>query len=178
MSLTDARNDRRPPEEKALTPDPTQSITMKPAHFLAPGPTYIAPSSSFFFATGSHGSSLIDFLPSKYAADLLMQQYWYAVHPIARTVHRPSFQKRYDNFWNEVTLGIEPVGSLQALVFAAMFAGVVSMPEGNILQDFGVGKKHLQESFQQGTETALIRANILRTTKTETMQAFVTYMVC
>ncbi|MCJ1386821.1 hypothetical protein MMC17_009949 [Xylographa soralifera] len=177
VSLTDARNDRRPSAEKALTPDPTQSIPSMPAYFVAPGPTYIAPTSSFFFATGSHGNSLIDFLPSKYAADRLIQQYWYAVHPIARTVHRPSFQRRYDIFWNEVALGIEPVGSLQALVFAAMFAGVVSMPEGTILDDFGVAKKDLQENFQQGTETALIRANLLRTTKTETMQAFVIYMI-
>ncbi|MCJ1439108.1 hypothetical protein MMC27_008499 [Xylographa pallens] len=168
---------QRPPAEKALTPDPAQSISSMPAYFVAPGPTYIAPTSSFFFGTGSHGNSLIDFLPSKYAADRLMQQYWYAVHPIARTVHRPSFQRRYDIFWNEVVLGIEPVGSLQALVFAAMFAGVVSMPEGKILEDFGVAKKDLQENFQQGTETALIRANILRTTKTETMQAFVMYMI-
>ena len=120
---------------------------------------------------------MIDFLPSKFAADRLLRQYWHAVHPIARAVHRPSFQKRYDFFWYEVTLGIEPVGSLQAVVFAAMFSGVVSMPEELIIKDFGVAKKDLVENFQQGTETALIRANLLRTTKIETMQAFVMYMV-
>lgn len=177
VSLTDSRNDRRSAAEKAITPDPSQSLPAKPAHFMTPGESYIPPTSSFFFATGTHGSSLIDFLPSKMAADLLLQQYWYAVHPLARIVHRPSFQKRYDLFWNEVALGIEPVGSLQAVVFAAMFAGVVSMSEDIILQNFGVAKKTLQENFQQGTETALVRANLLRTTKTETMQAFVMYMV-
>ena len=74
-------------------------------------------------------------------------------------------------------MGIEPVGSLQALVFAAMFSGVVSMPEEIIMHDFGVGKKDLVDNFQQGAETALVRANLLRTTKIETMQAFVMYMV-
>ena len=144
---------------------------------MAPGPTYIAPNSSFFFSAGNHGKSLIDFLPSKFAADRLLQQYWYAVHPIARVVHRPSFQRRYHTFWNEVQMGIEPVGSLQAVVFAAMFSGVVSMPEDVIIRDFGVAKKALEDNFLQGTETALSRANLLRTTKVETLQAFVMYMV-
>ena len=74
-------------------------------------------------------------------------------------------------------MGVEPIGSLQALVFAAMFSGVVSMPEELILRDFAVPKKDLVENFQQGTETALSRAKLLSTTKVETMQAFVMYMV-
>ena len=74
-------------------------------------------------------------------------------------------------------MGIEPVGSLQAIVFAAMFSGVVSMPEDILMSEFAVAKKDLVENFQQGTETALVRANLLRTTKIETMQAFVMYMV-
>ena len=74
-------------------------------------------------------------------------------------------------------MGIEPVGSLQAIVFAAMFSGVVSMPEAIIMSEFAVAKKDLVDNFQQGTETALVRANLLRTTKIETMQAFVMYLV-
>ena len=170
------RYDRRSPSEKS---ESSESYAIPKLHnFLAPGPTYIAPTSGFFFATGNHGTSLIDFLPSRLAADRLLQQYWYAVHPIARMVHRPSLERRYETFWNEVQMGIEPVGSLQAVVFAAMFSGVVSMSEEVILRDFGVTKKALEENFQQGTETALTRANLLRTTKVETLQAFVMYMVC
>ena len=75
-------------------------------------------------------------------------------------------------------MGMEPAGSLQAVVFAAMFSGVVSMTEEVIWRDFAVPKKDLLENFQQGTETALSRANLLRTTKIETMQAFVMYLVC
>lgn len=74
-------------------------------------------------------------------------------------------------------MGIEPPNSLQAVVFAAMFSGVVSMPEETILMEFGVSKKNLVENFQMGTETALGRANFIRTTKLETLQAFVMYMV-
>lgn len=75
-------------------------------------------------------------------------------------------------------MGIEPVSSLQAVIFAAMFSGVVSMSEETVLRDFGVPKKNLVSNFQIGTETALARANLLRTTKVETLQAFVMYMVC
>ena len=74
-------------------------------------------------------------------------------------------------------MSIEPANSLQAVVFAAMFSGVVSMPEQAILVEFGVPKKDLVDNFQMGTETALGRANIIRTTKIETLQAFIMYMV-
>ena len=74
-------------------------------------------------------------------------------------------------------MGIEPMGSLQAIVFAAMFSAAVSMPEERVINDFAVSKKELMDNFQQGTETALGRANLLRTTRLETMQALVMYMV-
>jgi len=121
---------------------------------------------------------LIDFLPSRLAADRLIKQYFTAVHPIAQTVHRPSFEKEYENFWDEVSLGIEPSSSVQTIVFAAMFSGVISMDEAVILRDFGVSKESLIDNFKLGTETALGRAHFLRTTKVETLQAFVMYLVC
>lgn len=145
--------------------------------FMGPGPTYIAPSSTFLFSHHSSSASLIDFLPSKNVADRLLDQYWKSVHPIARLVHKPSFKRRYNTFWDDVRLGIEPAGSLQAVIFAAMFSAVVSMPEDAILMEFGVSKKDLVDNFQMGTETALGRANMIRTTKIETLQAFVMYMV-
>ena len=74
-------------------------------------------------------------------------------------------------------MGVEPPNSLQAVVFAAMFSGVVSMSENAIVMEFGVSKKSLVENFQTGTETALGRANFIRTAKLETLQAFIMYMV-
>jgi hypothetical protein len=151
---------------------------LPPAHeWLKPGPAYIAPSSGFFFGQGGQQASLIDFLPSRLAADRLIKQYFQAVHSIAQIVHRPTFEKEYDTFWDEVSLGIEPPSSVQTIVFAAMFSGVVSMDEGTIIRDFGVSKASLIENFRLGTETALGRANFLRTTKIETLQAFVMYLV-
>lgn len=80
-------------------------------------------------------------------------------------------------FWNTVTLGIEPPASVRTIVFAAMFSGVVSMDENIVMRDFGVSKASLIDNFKLGTETALAKANFLRTTKVETLQAFVIYMV-
>lgn len=120
---------------------------------------------------------MIDFLPSRTVADRLLDRYWQSVHPIARLVHKPSFKKRYETFWDNVRSGLEPASSLQAVVFAVMFCGGVSMHEDAVLMEFGVSKRDFVNNFQMGTETALGRANITRTTKIETLQAFVMYMV-
>ncbi|KAL8723486.1 MAG: hypothetical protein Q9225_000219 [Loekoesia sp. 1 TL-2023] len=180
-SLNEENGDQRSSPQKPLSPEqPIPHFVPKPTYskFLAPGPTYIAPSSSFFFSSGQNSASLIDFLPSKLIADRLLNQYWLAVHPLCRTVHRPSFQRRYRAFWADVETGIEPPGSLQAVVFAALFSGVVSMSDNAVLMEFGTTKKDLVDNFQMGTETALGRANVIRTTKVETLQALVMYMIC
>lgn len=135
------------------------------------------PSSSFFFGSRRSSATLIDFLPSRLAADRLIKQYFESVHPICQVLHRPTFEKEYDMFWDDVTLGIEPSNAVQTVVFSAMFSGVVSMDESAIFRDFGVSKPSLLENFKLGTETALSRANFLRTTKVEVLQAFVMYMV-
>jgi hypothetical protein len=153
-------------------------MPLPPAHdYLKPGPAYIAPSSGFFFGQGANTASLIDFLPSRLAADRLISQYFAAVHPVARVVHRPTFEKAYAKFWDEVSLGIEPSSSLQTVIFAAMFSGVVSMDEAAVSRDFGASKVSLIENFRLGTETALSGANFLRTTKVETLQGFVMYLL-
>lgn len=136
------------------------------------------PSTSFFFGgTSSQATSLIDFLPSQLAADRLIKQYFTCVHPICQVVHQPSFTKEYETFWDEVSLGIEPPNTVQTIVFAALFSGVVSMDEAAVIREFGVAKASLVDNFKLGTETALSRANFLRTTKIEILQAFVMYLV-
>lgn len=48
--------------------------------FLKPGPSYIAPEPGFFFGQGTQQTSLIDFLPSRLAADRLIKQYFMYVY--------------------------------------------------------------------------------------------------
>lgn len=144
---------------------------------ISPGPTYLAPSPSFFFPGGNSSLSLIDYLPSRTVADRLLNRYWLSVHPISRVVHKPSFLRRYEAFWEDISRALEPPHALQAVVFAAMFSGAVSLPDAVISMEFGVSKQDLVNNFKLGTEATLGRANITRSTKVETLQAFVMYMV-
>lgn len=166
-------------EKAALSPDniSTTPSDVQTYQYLLPSPAYIAPASGFVFGHTDNGSSLIDYLPSRLAADRLVKQYFTVVHPVAQLLHCPSFEKEYESFWEDISLGIEPPTSVQAIVFAVMFSGVVSMSEMIILRDFGVPKDRLIDNFKSGTETALSKSQFLRTTKVETLQAFVMYLV-
>lgn len=152
-------------------------IQASPKSYIGPGPDYIAPASSFFFPGTNMNTSLIDYLPSKNAADQLVAQYFHAVHHVARAVHRQTFESQYTLFWGQIATGTEPVPSQQAIIFAAMFSAAVSMTDEQVTQQYGTSKAALVDSLRSGTEMALSKANFLRTTKTDTMQAFVMYLI-
>lgn len=172
--IRDPGNDHRNSEEKAarlpMTPQSTES-------FLEPGPTYLAPNSSFILGDVGRRRSLMDFLPPKEAADSLVGHYFHRVHTIAKVVHRSTFQLQYDNFWTNVLMGIEPAASAQALVFAVLFAAAVSLSEAEISSIFSRSKRAVVTNFQTGTEVALGKAQFLRTSRIETLQALVIYLI-
>jgi hypothetical protein len=142
-----------------------------------PGKDYIAPSSGFFFASEPQRASLLHYLPSKQLSDRLLQRYWDSWHPVARVLHRPTFERQWDEFWLNIHLGVEPSQSLQALVMATLFTSVTSMEDAAVQYQFQVPKVQLLDTVQHGTESALFRAGFLRTTKLQTLQAFVMYLV-
>lgn len=145
--------------------------------FLEPGPSFIAPRSDMLLGLSLQENTLLSLLPTKAAADKLLQQYWEACHPVARIVHRPTLEARYQLLWENIAQGIEPTPSVQAIIFATLFTAAVSMSSQDVLNIFGVDQRSLIESFQLGTESALSKAHFLRTTKTETLQAFVMYLI-
>jgi hypothetical protein len=145
--------------------------------WMMPSTDYVAPSSSFFFGPGAEKTTLMNYLPTKILVDKLLTHYWQAVHIIARTVHRPSFERQYEIFWKNIATGIEPRNSFQAVVFAALLSSVISLSSERVSEEFGVDKQGLVDNFRQATEMALSRANLLCTTKLETLQAFVMYLV-
>ncbi|KAF3047516.1 hypothetical protein E8E12_009738 [Didymella heteroderae] len=158
-------------------PQDPASFSGSAVDWMMPSNEYLAPSSSFFFSPGVEKTTLMNYLPTKVLVDKLIVHYWQAVHVIARTVHRPSFERHYDKFWKSVASGIEPRNSFQAVVFAALLSSVVSLSNEKILAEFGVDKQGLVDNFREATEVALSRANLLRTTKLETLQAFVMYLI-
>jgi hypothetical protein len=72
---------------------------------------------------------------------------------------------------------MEPPASFQALVMGALLSAAISMSEDRVAFEFGAVKAQLVDSFRQGTEMALYKANFLRTTKIHTLQALVMYLV-
>lgn len=164
-------------DHRDLRPGAGPKLQASPKSYIGPGPDYIAPASSFFFPGTNMSTSLIDYLPSKNAADQLIAQYWNAVHYLARAVHRPTFEAQYTLFWGQIATGSEPVPAVQGIIFAAMFSAAVSMSDAQVMQRFGTSRSALVDSLRSGTEQALAKANFLRTTKVDTMQAFVMYLI-
>ncbi|KAI1415912.1 hypothetical protein F5Y13DRAFT_155645 [Hypoxylon sp. FL1857] len=162
---------------------PPQPVVQTPGiddlpDFLKPGDQYMVPAGGFFFGQIGEPPSILQFLPYRAAADRLMKQYFASVHPIAPCSHRPSLEATYASFWEEINAGFEPRPSMQAIIFGAMFSGAISMDENNMYQELaGYPKGNWVASLKMGTETALSKANFLRTTKVETMQAFIIYML-
>lgn len=151
--------------------DETMSFMEPSSDYLAPGLTVAGTFSA------SEDLSLLSFLPSKDFADKLLERYWVAVHPIARAVHRPSFEKQYQQFWREIATGFEPSSPIQALVFAMQFSASVSMLEEDAQTIFRCAKADMVRTFRMGCEFALSKSNLIRTTKTSTLQAFIMYLV-
>ncbi|KAI5866596.1 hypothetical protein GGS23DRAFT_278651 [Durotheca rogersii] len=147
--------------------------------FLKPGSQYIVPTSGFFFGQIGEPLSILNFLPyNKAIADRLIKQYFVSVHPIAPCAHRPTLEATYATFWEEINAGFEPRASMQAIIFGAMFSGAISLSESAVISDLGVySKANWVASLKMGTETALSKAKFLQTTKVETMQAFIMYML-
>lgn len=73
----------------------------------------------------------------------------------------------------------QPSNSFIATMMAAMLSAIISMSDEQTVQFAGNTRTHTQlvEHFRKGTEFALARANFIRTTKLETLQAFVMYLI-
>lgn len=169
-----------PTDEPGSPRESRSAVPELPDHnldFLAPGPSYIAPGAGFSFGDVGSKRSLINFLPAKATADSLVRTYFDNVHFIARVVHWPTFQLHYDNFWTSVLAGLEPPAWQQAVVLSILFAAVASMAEEDVAAIFARSKAVILAIFQTGTEVALSKAQFLRTTKIETLQALVIYLI-
>lgn len=174
LTLSTVANDQRTPDEKLAA---IPQLSDHTSDFLAPGSSYIAPGSGFLFGDVGSKRSLLNFLPAKAAADMLIRNYFDNVHFIARVVHWPSFQLHYDNFWTAVLAGLEPPAWQQSIVLSILFSAVASMSEQEVTVIFARPKSTILGNFQTGTEVALSKAQFLRATKLETLQALIVYLI-
>ena len=147
---------------------PTQS-------FLQPSAAYLAPNLDILSIGAKH--DLMSYLPPRHVSQIVLRQYWISVHPVARVLHRPSFETRWQTFAENLNAKIRPVKSLQALIFAILFSGIVAMPPGTLDREIGEDQQLWMTNLKAGTEIALAQAQMLQTAKVETLQAFVAYLV-
>ena len=120
--------------------------------------------------------------PSKELADRLFEQYWLNVHPICRIVHKSSLVQLYREIYGE-NQSTQLPNSAYALVFASLFAGLVSMDWETYTEHF----KHFRDSkttraafednMQRLTETVLGYCSLAHTKDLRALQALVAYLV-
>ena len=144
--------------------------------FAEPSPVFVAPG-NYHFRENPESNDECPYFPDKGTADLLLSQYWERVHPVARVLHRHSFEERWEIFWETHFSGQKCEKSLLALVFAALFSGLISMPDDVALNLLKCNKRILMEKVQAATDFALARSNWIRSTKVEMIQAVVVYLV-
>ncbi|PWY71791.1 hypothetical protein BO94DRAFT_560245 [Aspergillus sclerotioniger CBS 115572] len=144
--------------------------------YMKSGRFFTNPSVGLVFGSAQSSKLLIDFLSPRFVADKLLERYWVAVHPVARILHRPTFAQWYETMWELVSNGHEMIASLGAIVLAILFSVPVSLDD-EYLDGCDISREDLKNRLQLGTETALDRAQLLTTAKTETLQAFVAYIL-
>jgi hypothetical protein len=146
--------------------------------YLYPGLDYLSPSNGFFFSSSESSSARSEtgFLNRDLCQNIL-KHYWGAVHIIAKCVHRPSFERQWENFWISIETRSQLPASLEAVVMAVLLCGTIATPDLNLASSFGVKKTTLIDDFKRATESALARAKIIHTTNLETLQAFVIYLI-
>lgn len=117
------------------------------------------------------------YFPNRSIADVLLSQYWERVHPVARVLHRPFFEERWNIFWEIHRLGRQPEKSLLALVFTVLFSGLVSMTDDIVQSVMKSNKRVLMEKMRVATDLKLAQSNCFYSTKVEMLQALVIYLV-
>ncbi|PYH93388.1 fungal-specific transcription factor domain protein [Aspergillus ellipticus CBS 707.79] len=158
---------------------PSPGTTESSEEYLRPGKYFTAPSVNLVLGPSLSNEPLISFIPPRHVADKILERYWAAVYPVARILHRPTFALRYETLWELVDNGYDLPPSLGAIVCAVLFSSMVSMhvDDQQDLGEYDRFQEELKARLQLGTEVALGKAQLLMSTKTETLQAFVAYLL-
>ncbi|KGO72767.1 Transcription factor, fungi [Penicillium italicum] len=158
---------------------PLVSSLVAPATTYEPtqNKSFETPSANLIFNQIPPNEPILQHIPPRHIADQMVSHYWSTVHPVARVLHRPSFAQRYKTWWELIENGHLVPPSLGAIVSSVMFSAVVAMSEVQVLELCHTPREEMKRRLQIDTETALSKANILQSTKIETLQAFVAYLL-
>jgi hypothetical protein len=168
--------DRRTEAEKA---DALAPLADAGSNFLGPRINYLEPHLLTYDPNNAGFSrhSYMDVLPTKEAADTLVQRYRDAVHQITPIVHWPTFLSQYEVFWRTVSAGLEPPSGLSALVFSVFFAAAASIAGESEDHPNQQSRLAARNALQAVTEQALASAKMLHAVRLEVLQALVIYLI-
>ncbi|KAI4135732.1 MAG: hypothetical protein LQ347_000412 [Umbilicaria vellea] len=112
---------------------------------------------------------VIEVLPSKAQADILIAKYFDAVDPVYPMIHRHSFQKDYDYFWSlSPPKRNEVKGDLIALIFVMLAMGTQFVSLSSL-----DGKEQTAEFYVSASHQALRMSTYLSKPTMRTIQAMV-----
>ncbi|KAL3486798.1 hypothetical protein BJX62DRAFT_214701 [Aspergillus germanicus] len=165
------------PASQGHIPFAPAPVPEAPSHSQSQHRAQLEPSTSIIFGEVPGSVGITRHIPPRHIADRLLEQYWNAVHPVARILHRPSFAQRYETLWECIENGQQVSASLAAIVSAVLLSATVSMTDERDFEAWNTSRAALQSQLKVGTEHALSKANVLKRTRLEVLQAFVAYML-
>lgn len=108
----------------------------------------------------------------------LYQRYVYAVDPLLRILHKPTFEKQLALFHRQGPHSALVLNKgFEALIFSIYFAAITSMPPDAVFSVFGVDRKTLQGKYMIAVEQALANARFLQSEELMPLQACVIFNV-
>lgn len=139
------------------------------------------PGPELLFGTQRHATrqDIIAGLPPKSEADLLLDRYWRFVDVAPTIMHRPKFQKEYDEFWqNPTETPTMWIGILYGLfAIATRIQSLIEEHDGGIVDpSHRTFSEARQDFYRQKVAQCLILANYLKCPPF-TMETFLGYFV-
>lgn len=118
--------------------------------------------------------NLRDLHPSTVHIFRLWQRFLESVNPLIRIFHAPTVQQQV----LDATADLDNVSKgVEALMFGIYTMAIASFPEFECVPIFGDTKETLLKRYQSGSQLALQRAGLLRSSDLTILQAYVLYLV-
>lgn len=133
-------------------------------------------SSSILFGSASPSPphELEIYHPTVAQSDLMFKIFFESVERFVGVLHEPTFRRELDQF----RMKKHPLHrEFEALLFSMYAMTIVSLRSERVLRLFGESREVLLERYQFAAEKSLSAANILRSRKILTFQAFLYYLV-
>ncbi|EPS36402.1 hypothetical protein H072_10086 [Dactylellina haptotyla CBS 200.50] len=115
-------------------------------------------------------TNLSSFLPTKSHSDFLWQVYVERVHPLVHILHRPTFERSYEDFWMG-RMTADNIKSFVALLFSIFYASIVSMDPSMVRRACGIERDEQLRIYKEAAQHSLINARFMEAEELSSLQA-------